>query len=240
MAPGRLPPFGSLLRDLRRAAGLTQEELAERARVGVRTLRDLETGRTARPQRSTVELLAMALELEEAERKDFVSASRGWPGPARIPRQRTRQAVLASWRVLTPDEQDSLCWLAVFQGRWTVRLASSLLAGRGGGPTDADAAGALVDRLVSLGLVSTAPGLDPPRFWLRDAVRLFVSQRPHVLATFARAKDRHALVMADVAGAAGAATAGGTYASGDLFVDLDADLRAAIRHLHSRDADERP
>src|ERR1700704_4562947 len=104
MVPGRLPPFGSLLRDLRRAAGLTQEELAERARAGVRTLGDLETGRTARPQRSTVELLAMALELEEAERKDFVSASRGWPGPARIPRQRTRQAVLASWRLLTPNE----------------------------------------------------------------------------------------------------------------------------------------
>jgi transcriptional regulator with XRE-family HTH domain len=86
MLPGRLPPFGSLLRELRRAAGLTQEELAERARVGVRTLRDLETGRTARPQRSTVDLLAVARDLDETERKDFVVASRGWPGATRIAR----------------------------------------------------------------------------------------------------------------------------------------------------------
>lgn len=79
--------FGSLLRELRRAGGLTQEELAEKARVGVRTLRDLETARTSRPQRSTVDLLAEALELDEAERKDFVVASRGWPGLTRTPRQ---------------------------------------------------------------------------------------------------------------------------------------------------------
>ncbi len=86
MLPGRLPPFGALLRELRRSAGLTQEELAERARVGVRTLRDLETGRTARPQRSTVDLLAAALDLDQTERKDFVVSSRGWPGATRLAR----------------------------------------------------------------------------------------------------------------------------------------------------------
>jgi predicted ATPase/DNA-binding XRE family transcriptional regulator len=66
-----------LLRELRRAAGLTQEELAQGARVGVRTLRDLETGRAVRPQRSTVDLLASALGLEGAERERFVAAARG-------------------------------------------------------------------------------------------------------------------------------------------------------------------
>jgi transcriptional regulator with XRE-family HTH domain len=37
-------PFGSLLRTLRTAAGLTQEELAEAARVSYRTVSDLERG----------------------------------------------------------------------------------------------------------------------------------------------------------------------------------------------------
>jgi predicted ATPase/DNA-binding XRE family transcriptional regulator len=76
-----------LLRELRRAAGLTQEELAQGARVGVRTLRDLETGRAVRPQRSTVDLLASALGLEGAERERFVAAARGRP-----PRRRSAGA----------------------------------------------------------------------------------------------------------------------------------------------------
>jgi transcriptional regulator with XRE-family HTH domain len=198
MSAGR--PFGSLLRDLRRAAGLTQEELAERARVGVRTLRDLETGRTSRPQRSTVDLLAAALELDETERKDFVVSSRGWPATAPIPRQRARQAVLMSWRVLIQDEQESLCWLTVLPGRWTLDLAARLLEGRRGAekaPEDSAAdVRVLLDHLVALGLVSTVPGQGPPRFWLREAVRLFVSERVEAVDTFAAAGDRYALLMA--------------------------------------------
>jgi len=77
VSPDRLPSFPVLLRELRRAAGLTQEELAQGARVGVRTLRDLETGRAVRPQRSTVDLLASALGLEGAERDRFIAAARG-------------------------------------------------------------------------------------------------------------------------------------------------------------------
>jgi predicted ATPase len=54
---------------------MTQEELAARARVGVRTLRDLERGR-ARPQRSTVDLLIAALSLRGAARDEFVVTAR--------------------------------------------------------------------------------------------------------------------------------------------------------------------
>jgi predicted ATPase/transcriptional regulator with XRE-family HTH domain len=69
--------FDGMLRAQRRAAGLTQTELAARARVGVRTVRDLERGRASRPQRTTVDLLADALGLDGADRADFVAASRG-------------------------------------------------------------------------------------------------------------------------------------------------------------------
>ncbi|MFG2056395.1 ATP-binding protein [Micromonospora sp. NPDC048930] len=78
--PSRLP---DLLRGHRLAAGLTQAELAARAGVGVRTVRDLERGRSARPQRTTVDLLAGALGLTDAARQEFLAAAR--PGPAAAP-----------------------------------------------------------------------------------------------------------------------------------------------------------
>ncbi|GFJ90543.1 hypothetical protein Prum_041850 [Phytohabitans rumicis] len=79
--------FDALLRARRRAAGLTQAELAGRAGVGVRTVRDLERGRS-RPQRTTVELLAKALGLTGRERSDFLGVARGTtadPGTATGP-----------------------------------------------------------------------------------------------------------------------------------------------------------
>lgn len=75
--------FAALLRAHRRTAGLTQAELADRAGLGERTVRDLERGRAARPQRSTVELLAGALGLNAPEQATFLAAARG-----QIPAQR--------------------------------------------------------------------------------------------------------------------------------------------------------
>ena len=48
---------------------------------------------TARPQRSTVDLLAAALELDETVRKDFVVASRGWPGAKKRSRSSGRKRI---------------------------------------------------------------------------------------------------------------------------------------------------
>jgi predicted ATPase/DNA-binding XRE family transcriptional regulator len=76
--------FDGLLRSRRLAAGLTQAELATRAGVGVRTVRDLERGRANRPQRTTVELLADALGLAGGDRAAFVVAARRH-GPADLP-----------------------------------------------------------------------------------------------------------------------------------------------------------
>ncbi|SCL15926.1 ATP-binding protein [Micromonospora inyonensis] len=67
----------ALLRGHRLAAGLTQAELATRAGIGVRTVRDLERGRSSRPQRTTVDLLADALGLNGPDRAAFREAARG-------------------------------------------------------------------------------------------------------------------------------------------------------------------
>jgi len=69
--------FAALLRRHRLAAGLTQAELAAAAEVGVRTVRELEAGRSIRPQRSTVELLGAALGLSGRDLAVFVAVARG-------------------------------------------------------------------------------------------------------------------------------------------------------------------
>ncbi|MEU4552718.1 ATP-binding protein [Micromonospora violae] len=76
-SPAGRTTLPELLRGHRRAAGLTQADLASRAGVGVRTVRDLERGRSIRPQRTTVELLAGALGLTGTSRTAFLAAARG-------------------------------------------------------------------------------------------------------------------------------------------------------------------
>jgi predicted ATPase/transcriptional regulator with XRE-family HTH domain len=55
--------FGALLRQFRLDAGMTQQNLAERAKLSVEAISTLERGARTRPQRETVDLLALALEL---------------------------------------------------------------------------------------------------------------------------------------------------------------------------------
>lgn len=91
------PPFGTQLRRYRAARGLTQEELAERARLSPRGIRALESGERSAPRRDTVELLADALALTPEERESFKSASRA-PAPTQtyVPPQPTN-ARAAPW-----------------------------------------------------------------------------------------------------------------------------------------------
>lgn len=70
------PSFSSLLRTLRRRAGLTQEEVAQRAGLSPRAIGDLERGLVRRPQRKTVELLIRALELPAAAANSLSEAAR--------------------------------------------------------------------------------------------------------------------------------------------------------------------
>jgi predicted ATPase/class 3 adenylate cyclase len=77
MTPDPSSPFGDLLRRYRVAAGLTQEELAERAGLSRRGIADLESGARRRPRRDTVALLATALGVSETERVRFEASARG-------------------------------------------------------------------------------------------------------------------------------------------------------------------
>jgi transcriptional regulator with XRE-family HTH domain len=56
-------PCTLLLKRYRRAAGLTQEELAEHAALGAECISALERGVNRGPRRATMELLAHALQL---------------------------------------------------------------------------------------------------------------------------------------------------------------------------------
>ncbi|MGH2516479.1 MAG: ATP-binding protein [Ktedonobacterales bacterium] len=69
-------PFGALLKAHRRAARLTQEELAQRAGVSVRTVSGLETGTQHIPYAETVRLLAHALNLSPEESVRFLEQAR--------------------------------------------------------------------------------------------------------------------------------------------------------------------
>lgn len=74
--------FGELLKRCRIAANLTQEALAERAGLSVRAISDLERGLHRTPQRDTVHLLAVALDLSPEDRAALEATARRGRDPA--------------------------------------------------------------------------------------------------------------------------------------------------------------
>lgn len=72
---GQVHP-GALVRAWRERALLTQEQLAERAGLSARTIGRLESGYTGRLRTSSLELLATALDLDDAERSSLVAMAR--------------------------------------------------------------------------------------------------------------------------------------------------------------------
>lgn len=69
--------LGLLLQRERRAAGLTQEELAERAGISARTVSDIERGLRGSVYRDTAARIAAALGLAAEERAEFEAVARG-------------------------------------------------------------------------------------------------------------------------------------------------------------------
>ena len=89
-----------LLRRLRTAAGLTQEELAEAAGLSARSISDLERGINQTARKDTARLLADALGLEDETRRAFEAAARGRtpvPGPRAATATRTLPRDIASF-----------------------------------------------------------------------------------------------------------------------------------------------
>lgn len=87
--------LGTLLRGWRERALMTQEQLAEKAGLNVRTVRRLETGALQQPRSRSIALLVKALELDTGERATLAAATREWqapagrvdPAPVTVPRQ---------------------------------------------------------------------------------------------------------------------------------------------------------
>ena len=74
--------FGGLLRSCRRAAGLTQQQLARLAGVSMAAIRDLEQGRRLRPRPATVARLGAALKLDFRQASALERAARQPGAPA--------------------------------------------------------------------------------------------------------------------------------------------------------------
>src|SRR5439155_24518426 len=69
--------FGDVLRAYREAAGLTQEDLAERTGLSREAISALERGARRRPHPYTIRILAETLRLAEADRALFEATARG-------------------------------------------------------------------------------------------------------------------------------------------------------------------
>ncbi|WP_211769282.1 helix-turn-helix domain-containing protein [Kutzneria sp. CA-103260] len=67
--------FGRILRAYRREGGFTQQQLADRAMLSVRAVRDLELGNARQPRVGTVRLLADGLQLRGQRRSTFEAAA---------------------------------------------------------------------------------------------------------------------------------------------------------------------
>src|SRR5215207_5515999 len=122
--------FGGLLRRYRVAAGLTQEELAERAGVSTRGISDLERGAHGLPRKDTLQLLLDALALSPTDRAALVATARR---PATTRARRARGDDRLSLPVpLTPlvGRKQAIGAVAALLAQPTIRLLT--LTGPGG------------------------------------------------------------------------------------------------------------
>ncbi len=90
MEAARPADFGALLRQFRLEAGITQQELAERAKLSMEAISTLERGARTRPRRETVILLSRALKLTP-ERTTILESAADIP---HLPRRRASSEAL--------------------------------------------------------------------------------------------------------------------------------------------------
>ena len=209
----RSSPFGERLRELRQAARLTQEELAERAGLTAAGISAIERGIRAHTYRRTVDALAGALRLADEDRDAFralvAPARRGGlledPGVGALPGQLTtfigRGADQARLRLLLGRER--LVTLAgpagVGKTRLGVEVAAAARPGFAAGARMADLGQVLEGSLVgyaiarSLGLMPRSPGPPLPVAVARigdSQLLLMLDNCEHVLDEAAEAATR--------------------------------------------------
>ncbi len=171
-APSR-PSFGVALKRYRLSAGLTQEDLAARARLSARAVSDLERGVNRAPRPSTLALLARALRLGPADRAALTAAAHQPSeagGSARLPHNLPssftsfvgREREVRALRDLVRRDGARLVTLTGAGGTGKTRLAlevaADLLPGFSGGVRFV-ALAAVVDPEVLLPAVAQALGV---------------------------------------------------------------------------------
>jgi tetratricopeptide (TPR) repeat protein/transcriptional regulator with XRE-family HTH domain len=147
--------FGELVRQQRVAAGLTQEELAEQAGLGVRTVSDIERGRVARPHRRSVDLLCRALELGEPPR---AGPPAGWSASARaaVPLPAPPAGPAGSARVQPVVPRQLPPAVAYFTGRESALAALSEMLDQAGQVPPGAAVISAVDGMAGVGKTTLA------------------------------------------------------------------------------------
>ncbi len=92
--------FGTLLRRYRIEAGLSQEQLAERARLSFHGVSALERGFRRTPQPETIALLAGALALDDHQRAALETAA----ARSTLPRRRSENVTVGPWLEAAPSK----------------------------------------------------------------------------------------------------------------------------------------
>ena len=128
--------FAGLLRQLREAAGLTQDELAETAGLSTRTVSDLERGIHRSAQKDTAGLLADALGLAGGARTSFVAAARGRVPAAEVLAARNAAAAGNRPGAATPVPRELPADVAAFTGRAVELAELDFLLPDAAGPRD--------------------------------------------------------------------------------------------------------
>ena len=160
------PSFGALVRHYRQAARLTQQELAEQARVSKHSISNLERGAPHAPRADLVRLLARALHLSPQEEARFLAAAQTLrhPRTSRVPHDGTvplpltpligREQEVAILCARLAQEQVRLLTLTGMGGVGKTHLALAVLH---------QLAGAVGDSVTFLDLIGTpSPGLVLP------------------------------------------------------------------------------
>lgn len=103
MGTGEPVAFGRMLRTWRRAAGLTQHDLAAAAGVSLAAVRDLEQQRSRHPRPATIEALTRALTLTKTQALQLMAAARRVPAPAQDTSAPVRLRVLGPFTLTSGD-----------------------------------------------------------------------------------------------------------------------------------------